>query len=144
MRLSLAAFAVVTAALLPAVTRSAAAQAAPAAATAADTTAPLPPAVAWPAHPVGTYDLTAAVQGQAMPVVLVISDSAGTPTARFRPEGDAEAHPMTVAVKATDLVLQAPTRVGVMTLVLQRHGDVTTGTGERGGERGTITGRLRG
>lgn len=144
MRLSLAAFAVVTAVFLPAVTRSAAAQAAPAAATATDTAAPLPPAVAWPAHPVGTYDLTAAVQDQAMPVVLVISDSAGTPTARFRPEGDAEAHPMTVAVKATDLVLQAPTRVGVMTLVLQRHGDAITGTWERGGERGTITGRLRG
>ena len=67
-----------------------------------------------------------------LPVRVTVADSAGTLIARYRADGAAEERPMAVTVMQTDLVLQAETPAGLLTLLLERQNDAT---------RGELTGR---
>jgi hypothetical protein len=80
------------------------------------------------------------------PSQLTVSDSAGTIVARYRAGRAAAELPMTVTVMYTDLVLQAETPSGVLTVVLERQNDTAaaelTGRWWLGEARGTLRARV--
>ena len=96
----------------------------------------------WDAHPTGKYVLQLTLPERIMKVDLTITDSAGTPTALFWPVGDNDGHVMTVAVKDTDMVLQADAPRGKVVVVLERQGDHLTGHWSMGLEGGALQGQV--
>ena len=58
-----------------------------------------------------------------LPVRVTVADSAGTLVARYLADGVAREAAMAVTVMDTDLVLQAETPSGLLTLVLERQND---------------------
>ena len=62
-----------------------------------------------------------------LPVRVTIADSAGTLVARYRADGAAREATMAVTVMDTDLVLQAETPSGLLTLLLERQNDAPQG-----------------
>jgi hypothetical protein len=78
---------------------------------------------------------------------IALTDSAGTLVARLRLDGDRAPRPMAVEVIDTDLLLQAETPRGVLTLLLQgqNDGDATGALAGRwwlAGAEGTLRGRV--
>ena len=110
--------------------RPAAAQAAQATVRRADVTAaPVAPA----ARTLAVYRLgTGRAALPDLPVRVTVADSAGTLVARYLADGAAREATMAVTVMDTDLVLQAQTPSGLLTLLLERQNDA---------ERGELTGR---
>ncbi|HEV7993525.1 MAG TPA: hypothetical protein VGP25_16985 [Gemmatimonadaceae bacterium] len=126
-------------ALVALAARSASAQTAaqagkPAAATPA--AAPTP----WPARPIGRYELQIAMPERVMPLVAVISDSAGAVAGVIQPDGDPETHPVKVTVKGTELFLNADAPQGAVEIVLLRTGDQITGRWSYGDGKGELKG----
>jgi hypothetical protein len=80
-----------------------------------------------------------------LPVQVTIADSAGRLVGTFRLPGERDARPMQVDILENDLVLQANTPSGVLTIVLYRQNDSET-TGSFKGEwiLGTRQGELSG
>jgi hypothetical protein len=134
----------------------------PAAAQAAVPQAAVPPIAAQvaaqadvgrPAAPAAALVRTAATfrfarrDAAGFPAEVTVADSAGQLVARYRLDGDRAARPMAVTVIDTDLVLQAETRSGLLTVVLdgqnaQAPGPVT-GRWWLGDADGTLRGRTR-
>ncbi|MDF1503661.1 hypothetical protein [Roseisolibacter sp. H3M3-2] len=112
--------------LVAALALSAAAVARPLAAQAARAEAPRADVVAAPAvRPLAVYRLgRTALAG--LPGHVTVSDSAGTLVARYRAPGANREQPMTVTVMQTDLVLQAETAGGLLTLLLERQNDASS------------------
>ena len=83
-------------------------------------------------RPVATYRLNA--PGLAgFPAVVTVADSAGVIIASYRVDGDRSARLLVVTVFYTDLVLQADTPSGLLTLVLD---------GQNSAPTAAVTGRL--
>ena len=94
---------------------------------------------------VATYNL-AGSRDAALLARVTVADSAGVLVASYRLPGASVAEPMTVTVLGTDLVLQAETASGVLTLQLfdQNDADVGEPVGGRwalAGQRGELRGR---
>lgn len=62
-----------------------------------------------------------------LPVRVTVADSSGTLVARYRADRAAGERTMAVTVMQTDLVLQAETPSGLLTLVLERQNDAPGG-----------------
>lgn len=97
----------------------------PAAAQAAQPTVRRADVVAAPAaRTLAVYQLgTGGAALPDLPVRVTVADSAGTLVARYRADGAAREASMTVTVMDTDLVLQAETPSGLLTLLLERQND---------------------
>lgn len=67
---------------------------------------------------IATYHFGAPNRAITFPTTIVVADSAGTLVANARIKGEQAALPMQVAVLDSDLVLQAETREGTLTVVL--------------------------
>lgn len=99
------------------------------------------------ARAVATYDFTAGPREQSFLRTVTIADSAGTlvATAEFAPYGTST--PMTVTTIESDLVLQAETAEGTLTLVLGRQADgdgsLVSGKWFLGRREGQLRGRLQ-
>jgi hypothetical protein len=119
----------------------AAAQSADSSKTAASAAAALK-AAPWSARPVGVYNLEIALSDRAMPARLTVSEVDGKLTASLWPEGDNDAHEMSVSVKDTDLIFDAEAPRGHVQLVLQHEGDRITGSWSYGQERGALRGMI--
>jgi hypothetical protein len=80
------------------------------------------------------------------PTQVTVSDSGGTILARYRAGRAGAELPMAVTVMYTDLVLQAETPSGVLTVVLERQNDTAaaelTGRWWLGEARGTLRARV--
>jgi hypothetical protein len=131
---SLSATALVAIAARQAAAQSATQAAKPAAATPA--AAPTP----WPARPLGRYELRIAMPERVMPLVAVISDSAGAVAGVIQPDGDPEPHPVKVTVKGTELFLNATAERGAVEIVMVRSGDQITGRWSYGEGKGELKG----
>ncbi len=68
-----------------------------------------------------TYDFNSAFEG--MPTRVTVADSAGTLVASFRPRGARTDRPMKVAVADRDILLEAETVRGTLTIVLYEQND---------------------
>jgi hypothetical protein len=68
-----------------------------------------------------TYDFNSAFEG--MPTRVTVADSAGTLVASFRPRGARADRPMKVAVADRDILLEAETVRGTLTIVLYDQND---------------------
>ena len=82
-----------------------------------------------------------------MPGQVTVADSAGELVASFQLPGDPTAHPMTVALVDTDLVLQGETPSGLLTLRLYRQNDseaagAIAGRWWLGEQQGELRGRV--
>ena len=117
---------------------TAAAQAAQAGQPSASASAAAP--TPWPARPLGRYELQIAMPERVMPLVAVISDSAGAVAGVIQPEGDPEPHPVKVTVKGTELFLTATAERGAIEIVLVRTGDQLTGRWSYGEGKGELKG----
>lgn len=82
-----------------------------------------------------------------LPVEVTVADSAGQLVASYQPDGGRAAHPMAVTVLNTDLVLQAETSSGLLTLRLDGQNAPVPGpvTGHwwLGAASGALRGRTR-
>ena len=96
----------------------------------------------WVERPTGEYYLELAVPNRTNKVSLTISDSAGALAANFQPAGDRGAHPMTVRMQGTDMILQAYTPRGLFEIVLQRDDDKINGQWTLGAAKGLVQGRV--
>ena len=126
-------------ALVAIAARQAAAQSASQAgqpATASPAAAPTP----WPARPIGRYELQIAMPERVMPLVVVISDSAGAVAGVIQPDGDPDPHPVKVTVKGTELYLNATADRGAVEIVMVRTGDQITGRWSYGDGKGELKG----
>jgi hypothetical protein len=93
---------------------------------------------------VATYDFGARRFGMALPMSVVIADSAGTLVASARLEGEPASRPLSVTVIESDLVLQGETPDGLLTLVLEQQAAGTNPAGADGRwSLGKAEGRLR-
>jgi hypothetical protein len=99
-------------------------------------------AVRWDAHPVGTYNLEITLPERVMPARLTVTEVDGKLVASLWPEGDNDAHEMSVSVKDTDLVFDADAPKGHVQLVLQHEGDRIAGSWTFGPDRGTLRGTI--
>jgi hypothetical protein len=85
--------------------------------------APSAAAVVDPAvRPVANFHIVPR-RGLAMPAQVTVADSAGVLVASYRLAGSRAASPMMVQVIDTDLLLQAETPSGLLTLVLYQQND---------------------
>ena len=103
------------------------------------------PAVAptpWPARPIGRYEIQIATPDRDVPVVIVIADSSGVLTAIGQPADDPEPHPMKIAIKGTELYLNAKAEHGDVELVLLRTGDQISGRWTMGEGKGLLKGTI--
>lgn len=93
---------------------------------------------------IATYHFGTPNRAIAFPATIVVADSAGTLVANARMNGQHAALPMQVAVLDSDLVLQAETRDGTLTVVLGQQA-VSNAPKEAEGRwsLGTAEGRLR-
>lgn len=78
-----------------------------------------------------------------LPGRVTVADSAGVLVARYRMAGAAGERPMVVTVMQTDLVLQAETPDGLLTLLLERQNDTDLGAPSGRWWLGTREGALR-
>ncbi|MEO8564358.1 MAG: hypothetical protein ABI601_19945 [bacterium] len=117
---------------------TAAAQAAQAGQPSSAAVAPTP----WPARPIGRYELQISMPERVMPLVAVISDSAGAVAGVIQPEGDPEPHPVKVTVKGAELFLNADAERGAVEIVLVRTGDKLTGRWSYGEGKGELKGTV--
>ena len=101
------------------------------------------PAEPWGAKPLGRYDLSVNTPEGAVPVVITITESAGNLSAALLKGNDPEAHTMAVTVKDTDLILNATTDNGPITINIKHHGQKLAGTWDMGVQRGTLEGSAR-
>ena len=101
-----------------------------------------PASVRWVERPTGEYRLEFRVPYQTNKVNLTISDSSGALAANFQPVGDKGAHPMTVRMQGSDMILQAYTQRGVFEVVLARQDDLITGRWSLGAANGLVQGRV--
>ena len=102
-----------------------------------------------PARVLATYELRTSPRARAFPRVVTVADSAGTLVATATlPRGD-EPLPMTVTPLETDLVLQAETPEGLLTLVLEKQNEggarpLTSGRWMLGQSEGKLRGKVGG
>jgi len=111
----------------------------------AQQSAPTSPAAAptpWPARPIGRYEIELTTPDRQVPVVIVIADSSGVLTALGQPADDPETHPMKIAVKGTELYLNAKADHGDVELVLLHSGDQISGRWTMGEGKGVLTGHV--
>lgn len=93
---------------------------------------------------IATYHFGAPNRSIAFPATIVVADSAGTLVANARMSGEHTSLPMQVAVLDSDLVLQAETREGTLTVVLgQQAVSDAPKSAEGRWSLGTAEGRLR-
>lgn len=148
MRASLPAAAAVAAVIAasPAAPRYAAAQAAAGATTRADVRRPDVPAAATLVRTAATFRFTRRAAA-GLPAEVTVADSAGTIVAGYRLDGDRATRPMAVVVIDADLVLQAETPSGLLTVVLDGQNAPAPGpmTGRwwLGDARGALRGHTR-
>ena len=84
-------------------------------------------------------------QRDGLPVEVSIGDRGGKIVASYRMHGESNAQPMMVTVLDTDLVLQAETDKGVLTLQLFEQNDAPAGRALSGRwTLGKLSGELRG
>ena len=98
--------------------------------------------IRWVERPTGEYVLQLRVPSRTNKVNLTISDSAGALAANFQPVGDRGAHPMTVRMQGSDMILQAYTPRGLFEIVLARQDDLITGSWSLGAAKGLVQGRV--
>ena len=103
------------------------------------------PAAAVAVRPVGLYRFGWR-HAAGLPSELTVADSAGQLIARYRLGDDRAAHPMTVTVRDTDLLLHAETPSGRLTVRLDDQNGTSaagpmTGRWWLGDARGTLRGR---
>jgi hypothetical protein len=125
-------------ALVAIAARQASAQTAPAAQPAAAKPAAAP--TPWPARPLGRYELQIAMPERVMPLVAVISDSAGAVAGVIQPDGDPEPRSVKVTVKGTELYLNTVAERGAVEIVLVRTGDQLSGRWSYGEGKGELKG----
>jgi hypothetical protein len=101
-----------------------------------------PASLRWVERPTGEYYLELAVPNRINKVSLTISDSAGALAANFQPVGDRGAHPMTVRMQGTDMILEAYTPRGLFEIVLARSDDRINGRWSLGAAKGLVQGRV--
>lgn len=101
-----------------------------------------PASIRWVERPTGEYHLELRVPTRTNKVNLTISDSAGALAANFQPVGDRGAHPMTVRMQGSDMILQAYTPRGLFEMVLARQDDLITGSWSLGLAKGLVQGRV--
>ena len=94
----------------------------------------------WPTKPIGRYELQIAMPDKVMPLVAVISDSAGVAAGVIQPDGDPEPHPVKVTVKGTELYLNTTAERGAVEIVLIRSGNDLTGRWSYGEGKGELKG----
>ena len=121
--------------------------AAPAAAQEHSTGAVRPAPMLVSAREVAKYRIIG-VRGEGLPAEVTIADSAGQLTANYRLPGQRVAEPMMVTVMDQDIVLQAETDKGVLTLQLygvndQPVGGAVTGRWILAGRSGELRGRAQ-
>jgi hypothetical protein len=119
---------------------TAAAQSAPAVSQQSAAAKPAVAATPWPAKPIGRYELQIAMPERVMPLVVVISDSAGVAAGIIQPEGEPEPLPVKVTVKGTELFLNATAPKGAVEIVMLRSGDQITGRWSYGPGKGELKG----
>jgi hypothetical protein len=81
---------------------------------------------------IATYAFRNGPKDSAFPQQVVITDSAGTLQANLVLANGRGSLPMTVSVVSSDLVLEAETQKGLLTLVLNRQNDVSPAKFEGG------------
>ena len=107
-----------------------------------DAVRPAPTLVAT--RKVATYRLNG-THGDGLPAEVTLSDRGGQLTATYRLPGQREAQPMMVTVLDADLILQAETDKGVLTIQLIEQNDPAPGSAIRGRwTLGSQSGELRG
>jgi hypothetical protein len=84
---------------------------------------------------VASYDVVAAGDRN-LPSRITVADSAGGLVAFYRLPGERTLHPMMVVVMGSDIVLQAETPAGLLTLELFDANDPRDGVATRGTPRG--------
>jgi hypothetical protein len=127
-------------ALVAIAARQAAAQTAAQAGQPAAAAMPAASPTPWPARPIGRYELQIAMPDKVMPLVAVVSDSAGAVAGVIQPDGDPEPHPVKVTVKGTELFLNATAERGAVEIVMVRTGDQITGRWSYGEGKGELKG----
>jgi len=104
------------------------------------TSAPTP--TPWAAVPVGSYKLDIQLPDHALPATLTISDSSGVAAGKLLPEGEADAMPVKVSVKGTELTVDGVAPKGAFEIVLTRQGSDLAGKWTYGGDTGKLTGKV--
>jgi hypothetical protein len=97
----------------------------------------------WGAVPVGSYKLNIQLPDHELPATLTVTDSSGVAVAKFLPDGEAEAMPVKIWVKGTDLLVDGVAPKGPFEIVLTRQGTDLAGKWEYGGEAGKLTGKVQ-
>ncbi len=93
---------------------------------------------------IATYEFGAKRHAVAFPMTVIVADSAGSLVASARMAGATQPLPMTVTVIESDLVLEAETKDGVLTLVFDNQAKGGTAKLQDGRwSLGNAEGRLR-
>jgi len=95
----------------------------------------------WAAIPSGVYRLLIQLPEQPLPATLTIKDVMGEPSATFLPDGEANAMPVKVTVKGTELYVNGTAPKGPFEIVLTRQGAEIAGRWSYGGDTGKLTGK---
>lgn len=95
----------------------------------------------WAAVPAGVYKLLIQLPEQPITATFIVKDSSGVSAATFQAQGDPEAHPVKVAVKGTELVVNGEAPKGPYEIVLTRQGAEIAGRWTYAGDTGKLTGK---
>lgn len=101
------------------------------------------PAIPWSVRSAGIYNIVTEAEGRIEPARLILRDSSGTLSAVLEDRNGEDPRPLSVVkINADALVLRLTVPSGSMAMTLARRGDSITGTWQRAGERGVVTGRV--